>query len=128
MRKILSILLILSAVLLILSSCGRSSDNVQSFDLSEYEKYLEQFKNVDARLVFDEIKTTYDAKKAIDKIAKEKFDESLFESVFSEYEYRFDQNAGVWLVRKHFILFYFSGAYVVIISKDGKVLAFWGEK
>ena len=89
---------------------------------------LEQFKNVDERLVFDEIKTTYDAKKAIDKIAKEKFDESLFESVFSEYEYRFDQNAGVWLVRKHFFLVHFGGAYDLIVGKDGKVLAFWGEK
>ncbi len=128
MRKILSISLILSAVLLILSSCGRSSDNVQSFDLTEYENELEQFKNVDARLVFDEIKTTYDAKKAIDKIAKEKFDESLFESVFSEYEYRFDKSAGVWLVRKHFILVDFGGAYDLIVGKDGKVLAFWGEK
>lgn len=128
MRKILSVLLILSAVLLILTSCGKSSDNVRSFDLAEYEKYLEQFKNVDARLVFDEIKTTYDAKKAIDKIANDKFDESFFESVFSEYEYRFDQNAGVWLVRKHFILVDFGGAYDLIVGKDGEVLAFWGEK
>lgn len=128
MKRILSVLLILSAVLLILTSCGRPSNNVRSFDLAEYENELEQFKNVDARLVFDEIKTTYDAKKAIDKIAKEKFDQSLFESVFSEYEYRFDQNAGVWLVRKHFNLVDFVGAYDLIVGKDGEVLAFWGEK
>ena len=129
MKKIFTIIIILSTLLF--CSCG-SNSKINEFNSDEY---IRQYK-LDSFLISFDINPIYntdDAKKGAKEIWKHFFEDISFwdffnTDLFMKYEYSFDSDEKIWLVRRVWIFAQSGGAMGALINENGEAIAAWREK
>lgn len=130
MKKSFLAVLLLLMIGLLVSCSSRNVSEYESFDIKEYENFIEDFKTNGK---VNSINNTNDAKIASKAIWKETFDNIGFEDFFNtdlfcEYSYHFDENSDIWLIHRQVDLFDFGSGMNAVINQNGDVIAVWRDK